>query len=133
MERIRVLLIAPMEPPRPVEIEHSLAEMQSLVGGDIAVTYPWEDLVGLVYADDAIALGYPLNRTLFDENGIPYDVVKGTFIIVGLGRENFCSISDDLAAKFTKRFRSPEMFLRTPDSHVICVRIGSDEPPIKLI
>ena len=85
MERIRVLLITPMESPRLVKIDHTAEELHQLVGGDIACTYPWEDLVGLVYADDAIALGYPLNRTLFDENGIPYDVVKGTFIIAGLG------------------------------------------------
>ena len=133
MERIRVLLIAPMEPPRLVKIDHTAEELHRLVGGEIACTYPWADLVGLIYAEDAIALGYPLNRTLYDENGIPYDVVKGTFVIVGLGREDFCSISDDLAAKLTKRFRYPEMFLRTPDKHVICVRVGSDEPPIRLV
>lgn len=59
--------------------------------------------------------------------------MKGTFIIAELGQKDFCSISDDLAAKFAERFRYPEMFLRTPDSHVICVRVGTDEPPIQLI
>ena len=133
MERMKVLLVEPMEKPRVVEIDHSLASMQELVGGDIACTYPWEeDLVGLVHCDDAIALGYPLNRMLKDEDGNIYDVVPGAFFICGLTSDSFGSLSDALAEKYGELFRYPEMYMRTMDEHVICFRVGSEEAPIQI-
>lgn len=133
MERMKVLLVEPMEKPRVVEIDHTLEEMQRLVGGTIACTYPWEDLVGLIHCDEAIALGYPLNRMLKDENGNIYDVVPGTFFLAGLTDDGFGSIPDALAEKFTELFRYPEMYMRTLDEHVICIRVGSGEPPIEIV
>lgn len=133
MERMKVLLVEPMEKPRVVEIDHDLDVMQKLVGGDIACTYPWEeDLVGLVHCDDAIALGYPLNRMLKDEGGNIYDVVPGAFFICGLTSDSFGSLSDTLAEKYTEMFRFPEMYIRTMDEHVICFRVGSEEAPIQI-
>ena len=51
-EMIRVLLVEPHKHPRLVEVEHTLENLQKLVGGDIAASYPWDDLVGIVYDDD---------------------------------------------------------------------------------
>ena len=133
MERIKVLLVEPMMVLRLVEIDHDLDTMQKLVGGTIACTYPWEDLVGLVHADDGIALGYPLNRMLRDENGEVYDIVPGTFFICGLTSNDFGSISDELAAKFSELFRYPEMFIRTDEGRVLCFRLGSVEPPTEIV
>ena len=131
MERMKVLLVEPMEKPRVVEIDHTIDAMQKLVGGDIACTYPWEeDLVGLVHCDDATALGYPLNRMLKDEDGNIYDVVPGAFFICGLTSDSFGSLSDTLVEKYTELFRFPEMYMRTMDEHVICFRVGSGEAPI---
>ena len=132
MERIKVLLVEPMEKPRVVEIDHDLTSMRELVGGDIACTYPWEELVGLVHCDDALALGYPLNRMLKDEDGNIYDVVPGAFFLCGLTEDSFGSIPDTLAEKYSELFRFPEMYMRTMDGHVICFRVGSDEPPITI-
>ena len=133
MEKMKVLLVEPMEKPRVVEIDHSLGSMQKLVGGDIACTYPWEDPVGLVHCDDAIALGYPLNRMLKDEGGEIYDIVPGAFFVCGLTSDNFGSLSDAMAEKYAELFRFPEMYLRTMDDKVICFRVGSDEPPVRIV
>lgn len=133
MDKIKVLLVEPMEKPRMVEIDHDLDTMQKLVGGNIACTYPWEEPVGLVHADDGIALGYSLNRMLKDEDGNIYDVVPGTFFITGLTQDSFGSLTDELAERFTALFRYPEMYLRTADRHVLCVRVGSGEPPVQIV
>ena len=133
MEKMKVLLIEPLEKPRVVEIDHSLEAMQELVGGTIACTYPWEDLVGLVHCDTGLDQGFPMNRMLKDENGEIYDIVPGTFFICGLTADSFGSLTDDLAEKFTELFRFPEMYMRTMDEHVICFRVGSDEPPIRIV
>ena len=133
MEKMKVLLVEPMEKPRVVEINHSVESMQKLVGGDIACTYPWEDPVGLIHCDDAIALGYPLNRMLKDVDGEIYDVVPGAFFLCGLTTNSFGSLSDELVKKYTELFRYPEMYLRTMNDHVICFHVGSDEPPIRIV
>ena len=59
----------------------------------------------------------------------PYDIIKGAFFICGLGEEDFCSISDELAEKYAERFRWPEMFMRTVDGHVLWVRLAPGETP----
>ena len=59
---------------------------------------------------------------MLDEDGNPYDIIKGAFFICGLGKEDFDSISDELAEKYAERFRWPEMFMRTMDGHVVWVR-----------
>ena len=133
MERMKVVLVEPMEKPRIVEIDHELASMQKVVGGDIAVTYPWEDPVGLVHCDDAIALGYPLNRMLKDEDGKVYDVVPGAFFITGLTEDSFGSLTDELAERFMALFKFPEMYMRTEHDHVICFKVGSGEPPEMIV
>lgn len=128
-KKIRVLLIEPLSEPRIVTVEHTLEKLQELVGGYIQAVYPWEDPVGLVCNEDGIALGLPLNRSLKDENGNVYDIVKGSFFITGLSRDNFSSISDKQASKYAELFQYPELYMRTEDGHVICFKIGSKEQP----
>ena len=41
--KIRVLYVQPGKYPEERVIEHTLAAMQALVGGDIEAVYPWED------------------------------------------------------------------------------------------
>ncbi len=38
-------------------------------------------------------MGLPLNRALRDEDGQMYDAVAGTFLVVGLGEEDFASLT----------------------------------------
>lgn len=123
MEKIRVLLVEPHKHPRLVEVEHTLENLQGLVGGWIGATYPWDDLVGLVYDDDGMAKGYEPNRALED-----YDILLGTFFVCGLGEEDFASIPDDLALKFARKFWAPESFIRMPGSLVVVREDDGTEP-----
>ena len=117
-ENIRVLLIEPGEKPRLVTVPHTLDQLQKLGGGYISATYPWEDLVGVVFDDNGMAKGYPPNRLLVDEEGKPYDILKGSFFICGLSPTDFASISDEMAEKYTEKFYWPEVFARFGD-HVV--------------
>ena len=128
-EEIRVLLVEPMKRPRLVTVEHTLENLQALVGGYIEAVYPWDDPVGVVCDEDGIANGKEPNRLLTDDSGNPYDVLKGTFFICGLGGEDFCSISDEMAEKYAERFRWPEMFTRTTDGHVLWIRMEPGAKP----
>ena len=107
-DTIRVLLVEPQKHPRLVEVEHTLENLQGLVGDWLAASYPWDDPVGLVYGDNSKIRGdTEPNRMLED-----YDVLVGPFFICGLGTEDFTSIPDDLALKYAKKFWMPEQPMR---------------------
>lgn len=65
-----------------------------------------------VYNDDGKLMGLPLNRALRDESGEAYDVVAGTFLVVGLGEEDFAALSPELTQKYEELFHQPETFMR---------------------
>ena len=75
-EKMRILVVEPVKRPYVKEIDHTLEEMQKVVGGSIQALYPFEDRVGLICNDEAkIAGGFTPNRALRDENGNVYDII----------------------------------------------------------
>lgn len=101
---MKVLVVEPMKAPYEREISGSLASMQEVVGGDIEATYPFTDPVGLVCNSEGKFLGLPPNRLLYDDNGVPYDMVCGTFFLAGLGDENFVSLTPEQSQKYQRHF-----------------------------
>ena len=82
------------------------------MGGSIGASYPFADPVAIVYNDDGKLMGLPLNRALRDEDGQMYDAVAGDFLVVGLGEEDFASLSPEMAQKYEQLFHQPEAFLK---------------------
>ena len=109
---LSVLKIAPGQYPQQVEIDNDLKSLQQAVGGSIGASYPFADPVAIVYADDGKLLGLPMNRALRDEHGQTYDVLTGSFLVVGLGKEDFASLSPELAQKYEQHFHQPETFIK---------------------
>ena len=108
---LTVLEIVPGQYPKQVEIDPDLKSLQQAVGGNIGASYPFSDPVAIVYNDDGKLMGLPLNRALRDEDGQIYDAVAGTFLVVGLGEEDFASLTPELAQKYEEEFHQPEAFL----------------------
>ena len=115
---MKILVIAPNERPRRVEIPHTLAEMQQVVGGNIQAVYPWEDLVALVCDEEGLINGKLLNRYV-----MPGMVIAGTLFICGLGKEDFTDLPDDLVEKYEQMFRYPQAFARVNED---IIAIGAD-------
>ena len=110
---LSALKIAPGQYPQQVEIDNDLKALQQAVGGFIGASYPFaDDPVAIVYNDDGNLMGLPLNRALRDEDGQMYDAVAGTFLVVGLGEEDFASLTPELAQKYEQLFHQPEAFLK---------------------
>ena len=125
---LSVLKIAPGQYPQQVEIDNNLKALQQAVGGFIGASYPFaDDPVAIVYNDDGKLMGLPLNRALRDEDGQMYDAVAGTFLVVGLGEEDFVSLSPELAQKYEQLFHQPEAFLKLGNR--LLVLPVPDEPP----
>ena len=116
----------------------SLKALQQAVGGSIGASYPFaDDPVAIVYNDDGKLMGLPLNRALRDEDGQMYDAVAGTFLVVGLGEEDFASLTPEMAQKYERLFHQPEDFIRlghrmmvvrVPDE-AVCPEESKSTPP----
>lgn len=111
-EQITVLVVEPGKAPYVKEIDHSLKSLQREVGGDIQAIYPFPEPVVIVCNETAKLDGLPLNRALRDDAGEIYDIIAGTFLVVGLTEEDFGSLSPELIQHFTERFKQPETFAR---------------------
>ena len=110
-KKITVLVVEPEKKPYLKEIDNTLESLQSEVGGDIQAIYPFEELVGIVCCETAKLDGMPLNRALRDENGKVYDIIAGTFLVVGLADDDFGSLNEKHIEQFTEHFKTPEMFV----------------------
>ena len=111
-KELDALLVKPNEYPQKVTIGAELKDLQEAVGGTITATYPFTDPVAIVCNDEGKLLGLPMNRALRDEHGQTCDVVAGNFLVVGLGKEDFASLSPELAQKYEQHFHQPETFIK---------------------
>ena len=108
---MRVLVVEPFKEPYEKEIDPGLDSLQHEVGGYIEAVYPFDDPVGIICNEEGKLDGLPLNRSLKGDDGEIYDVICGTFLIVGLGEEDFVSLSEEMTDKFREHFRVPEQFI----------------------
>lgn len=107
---MNVLVVEPMKKPYLKDINSGLHSLQREVGGYIEAIYPYEEQVGLVCNEEGKLEGLPLNRAIHGKNGEMVDIIAGTFLIVGLSKDDFGELPNELAEKFTKLFESPEEF-----------------------
>ena len=111
-DTMTVLVVEPELPPYVKEIGDSLHSLQTEVGGHIEAIYPFDDPVAIICNEEGKLLGLPLNRALRDEDHHVYDVIAGTFLVAGLGAEDFCSLNEEQIKKYSEHFQTPELFLR---------------------
>ena len=110
MSKITVLVVEPKKKPYVKEVDNTLESLQREVGGYIQVVYPWSEPCGLVCCEESKLYGAPLNRALRDDNGEVYDIIAGTFLIVGLTEDDFGSLSEEYIQQFSELFLVPEVF-----------------------
>ena len=109
-ETITVLVVEPGKCPYTKKIEPGLKSLQREVGGHIEAVYPFPEPVAIVCLESGKLDGCPLNRALRDETGTIYDIIAGTFLVVGLTEEDFGSLRPELLQAFSQRFQNPETF-----------------------
>ena len=97
---IKALVVEPMKPCYVQEFPGTLEAMQKIVGGEIEAVYPFPEPVAVVCHAEGKMLGLPFNRPLMDENGLPYDILCGTFFMAGVGEEDFVSLTEEQIEKY---------------------------------
>ena len=124
---ITVLIVEPGKEPYAKEIDSGLESLQHEVGGYIQAVYPFEEPVAIVCNEEAKLEGLPLNRALRDEDGDIYDIVAGTFMVVGLTDDSFGSLTPELMQQFTDHFKAPEQFAKLGDKIVAIPMISEEQ------
>ena len=97
---IKVLVVKPCEEPHELDIENSLKALQTLVGGYIECMHPFLDDVALVCNEEGKLLMLDANRVILSGFGDHYDVVHGTFILVGVKNDGFTSLTPEQSVKY---------------------------------
>ena len=120
-----VLVIEPGKKPYEKDIGSDLASLQNAVRGYIQAIYPYDELVAIVCDEEGKLSGKELNRALRDDDGDIYDVIAGTFLVVGLGEDDFASLSPELCEQFKAKFAVPEAFI-VMNGHMVCIPINTD-------
>ena len=77
--------------------------------------------------DEGKLIGLDLNRSLQDEHGEIYDIVAGTFLVVGLGPESFASLPPDMIQKYTEQFKRLELFASI-NGQIVSVPVEPENP-----
>ena len=98
MSKIRILVVEPNKEPKQLNVEHTLENLQKLVGGLI-------EYIELDYNTDIVCneegklLSLELNRKIGN------DIVAGTFLIVGQHNGETISLSKKQIKKYREIFR----------------------------
>ena len=109
---MRAIVVEPMKMPRVEEIGNTLQELQRAVGGSIEVV-PAElgDDALVICNEEGKIMGLPYNRCVYDADGIPYDVIAGTFILCDEKLDGeFVSITPEHEAKYMERYSREMIF-----------------------
>lgn len=109
-ELITVLVVEPMKPAYVKKISIDYRAMQKEVGGDIESLAPFKDPVELVMNAEGKLCHLPLNREIYDDKGKLWDVIAGTFLVVGVTEYDFGSLTPDQVEKYMEKFRVPQIF-----------------------
>ena len=109
---MNVLLVQPNAYPKKISVGTELEDLQAMVGGDIEVTYPFEDEVAIILNESGKINGLPLNRAIYTEDGDMQDIYAGDFLVVGLTEDDFGSLTSEQMQKFEEKFHQPQMFVR---------------------
>lgn len=110
--KLKVLVVEPDKEPYVKEIEPGYRSLQNEIGGTIQGVYPFTDPVSILCNDNGKWMGLPLNRALRDEEGKIYDIVAGTFLVVGLTEDDYCSLDVEMLEKYSHMFKNPEMYVQ---------------------
>lgn len=125
---MRVVVCPPQEEAYITEIPNEYTYIRKIVDGPIECVYPFKDKgngygVGLVCNEEGKLRGMRLSREVKFEGSDYRDIIAGTFLVVGLTRDNFGSLSPAQAEKYRRMFQDPEIFIRTGDE-IIAIPVG---------
>lgn len=117
--QMKVLVVEPLKEPYMKTISDNLKSLQHEVGGGIEAVFPFEDPVAVILNSEGEFNGLMSNRGFYNSKGRLTDIFVGTFLITGLSEDDFGSISEELAEKYTEKYKIPERILHVNGEYII--------------
>ena len=129
-EKTTAIMVEPQKAPVTVELEGVQNEINDLIGGEIDILRPFDDDVAILCSEGREKGMFPLNRALYDEDHKVSDIIRGTFLVVGMSDDSFVSLSPDQKDKFGKMFETPESFIRM-GKNIMAIPLEDTKPKSK--
>lgn len=104
---LTVVVVEPGKRPHLKEIPPGLKSLRREVGGRIEATF-LENGVYAISDEFAKLTGKPLNRSLRNGTGEVYDIIAGTFLLVGVEGEHYTSLPKTMMEKYISLFETEE-------------------------
>jgi hypothetical protein len=104
---MKTVVVEPHRAAYEKEIGSDLESLQHEVGGLIQALYPFKDDVALICNDEGKLHNLPPNRFLYDEEGNAYDIIVGTFLVVGLTEDDFGSLTKKQIETYLEMYPEP--------------------------
>jgi hypothetical protein len=103
--KIKLLVIEPGKEGYVKEIDHTLENLQEVVGGYIQ-GISLEPGVEMICNEEGLPLKLEPNRRVVANMGnYQLDtIIHGTFCVVGMGGDDYCSLSDEKIKEYTEKF-----------------------------
>lgn len=108
---MKVIQILRGEEPQVKEIADSLAALQSEVGGYIECVTPFNDDVAIIVNEEGKLNGWPPNRFLVYKKANYVEVLCGPILIVGLNKEDFTDIPENVVNKYSAMFKPDIVYI----------------------
>lgn len=102
-EKIKVVIVPPFTKPYKRIIRLKLENLQHIVEGGIETTCDdgLPDML-IVCNNENKLNGLKFNRII--KQGEYMDYIFGTFLVCGMGKDDFCSLTDEQAERAIRRF-----------------------------
>ena len=107
---MKAIVIKPGKYARIEDIDPTYSTLRSLVGGNIEMTYPFEDeYLAVISNEEAKLLDFPPNRAARRTDGTVADIYCGTMVVVALAPEGeYRDLTKREAKTVMKMWGSPE-------------------------
>lgn len=104
---IDILVVEPGKAPRPARVEHTLENLQDIVGGQLEIGCFLPQRVLLICNEYGKSQGLTPNR----RNPGTEDYIAGTFLLCGFEGEGFGSLTPEQQQEFQRLFAKPGEFM----------------------
>ena len=107
---MKVIIIKPGKFARIEDIDPTYTELRTLVGGNIEMTYPFEDeYLAVISNEESKLLDLPPNRAVRRNDGSVADIYCGTMVVVALAPEGeYRDLTNKEAKTVLQMWGSPE-------------------------
>ena len=130
-DQLTVLIVEPGKPAYVKTIDHTLESLQTEVGGFIEPVYCFEDPVVILCNEEGKLKGLPRNRGLFDADGNLYDILQGTFLVIGVDESDFISLTEEQVERYQALYRKPVQWVVWGDGILMCEGDPPEEVSLK--